>query len=291
MAKRDRIRLSTEVAVYVVLAWVGMSVLGWAFVPLTGRLAGVTLTVFTAAILVNILTLSIYEHRGLAAIGLGPGKASGRNLLLGLAGGIGAACLVLAPPLALGAAAIAGKPGVANDPGTVAFVSLCLLVGAAGEEILFRGFAFQVLVANAGAWATIVPVAVLFAAVHAANPGASWIGLVNTAGFGIVFGYAFLRSRDLWLPIGLHFGWNFTLPLFGVPVSGLTMNVTGYEMKWFAGGLWSGGSYGPEASILATAVMFVLAGYLYKAPICRQPSPLLDPPESAPCEVPPSLPS
>jgi uncharacterized protein len=198
---------------------------------------------------------------------------------------------VLAPPLLLGVATISGKPGVPAEPGTVAFVSLCLLVGAAGEEILFRGFAFQLLVGSAGAWATIVPVAVLFAAVHAANPGASSIGLVNTAGFGVVFGYAFLRSRDLWLPIGLHFGWNVSLPLFGVPVSGLTMNVTGYEMKWFAGDLWSGGSYGPEASILSTVVMLGLAGYLYKAPIRRQPSPLIDPPESAPCEVPPSLPS
>lgn len=281
---RDRVRLTTEVAVYVVLGWVAMSIAGWALVPLGGSLVGVTSAVLVAALFVNILTLSIYEHRPLEEIGLWLTKASGRNLLIGLAGGMGAACLVLAPPLLLGAARIVWTPGSAPEVGTLPFVVLFLAVGAAGEEILFRGFAFQVLMATLGTWATIIPVAVLFAAMHSGNPGATWLGMINTAGFGVLFGYAFLRSRDLWLPIGLHFGWNFALPLFGVPVSGLKMKVTGYEMTWLAGSLWSGGSYGPEASILASAAMIALAWYVYKAPICRQPSPLIDPPESAPCE-------
>jgi membrane protease YdiL (CAAX protease family) len=287
----DRVRLATEVGVYVVLAWVGMMVMGWVFIPLAGRLLGVTATVFFAAMVVNILTLSIYEHRGLAAIGLPLENASARNLALGLAGGIGAACLVLAPPLAVGAARVVASPGASTEVATLLFTAFCLLFGAAGEEILFRGFAFQVLIGSVGAWATIIPVATLFAAVHAGNPGATWIGMVNTGAFGILFGYAFLRSRDLWLPIGLHFGWNFTLPLFGVPVSGLTIRVTGYEMKWSAGDLWSGGSYGPEASILATAAIAALAFYLTRAPIVRQSAPLADPPEIEPCEPAPPLPS
>ena len=100
-----------------------------------------------------------------------------------------------------------------------------------------------------------LPVGVLFALLHSSNPNATWFGLANTGAFGILFGYAYLRSRDLWLPIGLHMGWNFTLPLFGVNLSGLRMNVTGYEMSWTAGALWSGGEYGPEASILTSAVV------------------------------------
>jgi hypothetical protein len=96
----------------------------------------------------------------------------------------------------------------------------------------------------------------------------------------------------LWLPIGLHFGRNFTLPLFGVNVSGLRMKVTGYEMSWTAGHLWSGGDYGPEASLLTSVVLFVLAVYLWKARIRRQPSPLTDPPaESTVCEPSPPPPS
>ena len=137
-------------------------------------------------------------------------------------------------------------------------LTLLLAAGAVGEEMFFRGYGFQVLLATCGPWATVVPVGVVFALLHSANPNATWLGIVNTAGFGILFGYAYLRSRDLWLPIGLHFGWNFTLPLFGVNVSGLRMRMTGHEMVWTAGKLWSGGDYGPEASLLTSGVMVLL---------------------------------
>jgi len=153
-----------------------------------------------------------------------------------------------------------------------------LLFGSAHEEMLFRGYGFQILLRSIGAWATVLPVGIVFAALHAVNPNSTYLALANTAGFGILFGYAFLRSRDLWLPIGLHFGWNFTLPLFGVNVSGLKIGMTGYSMQWSAGALWSGGEYGPEASILTSMVLVGLFAYLWKAPVERQASPLLDPP-------------
>jgi hypothetical protein len=115
-------------------------------------------------------------------------------------------------------------------------------------------------------------------ALHTANPNATRLGIANTAGFGILFGYAFVRSRDLWLPAGLHFGWNVTFALFGVNVSGLRMKMTGHEMVWSAGKLWSGGDYGPEASVL-TSMYDDRAGRLHlESPIRRQPSPLTDPP-------------
>jgi hypothetical protein len=89
------------------------------------------------------------------------------------------------------------------------------------------------------------------------------------------------------LPTGLHFGWNVTLPLFGVNVSGLRMKVTGHDMVWTAGNLWSGGDYGPEASVLTTFVMVLLALYIWKAPVRRQSAPLSDPqaePKGEVCE-------
>jgi hypothetical protein len=63
-----------------------------------------------------------------------------------------------------------------------------------------------------------------------------------------------------------------------VNLSGLTMRVTGHEMAWTAGKLWSGGDYGPEASILTSAVLGVLFVYVWKAPLRRQHSALTDPP-------------
>ena len=141
-----------------------------------------------------------------------------------------------------------------------------------------------------GPFATILPVGVVFALLHGGNPHATWFAIANTAGFGILFGYAYWRSRDLWLPIGLHFGWNLVLPLFGVNLSGLTMKVTGYAMAWSAGRLWSGGDYGPEASVLTSAALVALSVYLWKAPVRRQTSPFDAPPvEEILCE--PSRPS
>ena len=186
--------------------------------------------------------------------------------------------VVLGGALLFHAARIVSDPASPPSLASFCFVSVLLLFGSAGEELLFRGFGFQILLRALGGWTTVLPVGVIFAVLHGGNPNASWLGLANTAGFGIVFGYAFLRSHDIWLPIGLHFGWNFTLPLFGVNVSGLTMRLTGFTMRWSAGSLWSGGEYGPEASVLTSAVLLLLFAYLWKAPIRRQSSALLDPP-------------
>jgi hypothetical protein len=144
-----------------------------------------------------------------------------------------------------------------------------------GEEMLFRGYGFQLLVAKMGAFATILPISVIFALPHANNPGVTTLALINTVGFGIVLGFAFVRSGDLWLPIGLHFGWNWTLPLFGANLSGFTMGVTGFAMEWKVGDLWSGGAYGPEGSILACGIVVGLMYYLIKAPVIPR-TPLLE---------------
>jgi membrane protease YdiL (CAAX protease family) len=203
----------------------------------------------------------------------------------GILGGAAAASLVLVPALIAGDARISATPQDQPSFGVMVFVVSLLALGAMGEELMMRGYGFQILLANLGAWATIIPCGVVFALLHTANPNATRLGIANTAGFGILFGYAFVRSRDLWLPAGLHFGWNITLPLFGVNVSGLRMKMTGHEMVWTAGNLWSGGDYGPEASLLTSIVMIALAVYIWKAPIRRQPSPLTDPPAEPKEEV------
>lgn len=288
---RDPARVAIRVGVYVVLYILSAMVFGWALTA-TGYLVAIVATSVLAAGMANWMTLRIFEARPLVDAGLWWNRASSMNLLIGLIGGAGSAAAVLAPPLLVRAAHLVPSPADTPTTGSVIFITVLLSAGVVGEELLFRGYGFQVLLAGAGPYATIIPVGVVFALLHSGNPNATWFGLANTAGFGILFGYAYLRSRDLWLPIGLHAGWNFTLPLFGVNLSGLRMKMTGYDMSWTAGPLWSGGDYGPEASILTSAVVLVLFAYLWKAPIRRQSSPIADPPaESAVCEPSPSLPS
>jgi membrane protease YdiL (CAAX protease family) len=274
-------RIAVSVSVYAVTFWAGQLVL-YSMLSPAGALVSVSLSTLFPALFANWLALRVYEDRGLAAIGLAANRAAARNAAVGLAGGIGAACLVLAPPVLTGAAHFTPTHAAA---GSMPLVIVMLAASSAGEEMLFHGYAFQILVRALGPYATVLAVGAVFALMHGSNPHATWFGLANTAGFGILFGYAFLRSRDLWLPIGLHFGWNCTLPLFGVNLSGLKMGVTGHEMVWTAGALWSGGEYGPEASLLTSGVLLLLFVYISKAPLIRQTALLRDPPaEKALCE-------
>jgi hypothetical protein len=165
----------------------------------------------------------------------------------------------------VGAAELRDVPEPFHWPGVI-FVLVVLLFGAIGEEMLFRGYAFQMLVREVGPWAAILPVSLLFALAHTSNENVAGLGLVNTFAWGVMLGLAFVRSGDLWLPIGLHYGWNAILPLFGVSLSGFKMGVTGYAMHWNAGQIWSGGAYGPEGGVLTSIVLVPLAVFLWKAP-------------------------
>ncbi|MGO9230565.1 MAG: lysostaphin resistance A-like protein [Bryobacteraceae bacterium] len=285
--------LIVHVLVYAAIGWLGVEIFGHILPWIGGYYWGSFAASFATAVFANWFTLRIYTNRRLVELGLWWNRASAENLALGLIGGAGAAALVLAPPLIAGAAHVGPIAGAEQlSFGGVVFLTTGLIVAAAGEELMMRGYGFQVLLASCGTWATIIPVGIVFALLHSGNPNATWFSVANTAGFGILFGYAFVRTRDLWLPIGLHFGWNFTLPLFGVNISGLRMRMTGHEMVWSAGTLWSGGDYGPEASVLTSAVMILLALFIWKAPVHRQPSPLTDPPEASQvCAPSPALPS
>jgi len=277
-AHADPLRVALQIGLYIFFYLLFLSLFALSgLAALLGMLAGSALGVFVSAVATNILTLRIYEGRSLADIGFHWNRTSAHNLVWGLVGGIASALVALAGPLATHAASL--QPGgMEAHWRTFVWVSLMLVFGAAGEEVLFRGYGFQVLLRSAGPYSTVLPVGVLFGLLHAFNPHPSYISVANTAAFGVLFGYAFLRSRDLWLPFGLHFGWNFTLPLFGAPVSGLKIGITGYEMQWNAGALWSGGDYGPEASILCSGVLVALFVFVRKAPIRSQRNLLLDEP-------------
>ncbi|HEY7616754.1 MAG TPA: CPBP family intramembrane glutamic endopeptidase, partial [Terriglobales bacterium] len=249
-----KLGVALRVGFFILVEIAGLSLFGFLLSPF-GLLIASSMGTFAAAAVANALVLRIYERGQLNDIGLGWTTTSYRHLVLGIAGGAGAALAVLLIPLLVRAAWIERVPGDSFQPGSLFFVTLVLLFGAIGEEMLFRGYGFQVLMAALGPWATILPTSVLFAVAHWGNQNASTMGMVNTMGWGVLLGCAFLRSGGLWLPIGLHVGWNWTLPLFGVNLSGFTMGVTGYVMRWRVGALWSGGDYGPEASILTSVAL------------------------------------
>lgn len=134
------------------------------------------------------------------------------------------------------------------------------IFGAFFEEVIFRSLLLSGLVAILGGrkWPAILISAVFFGYVHLDNPGASYVSAFGNGLGGIMYGIAFLGGRNIWLPVGLHFGWNFFQgPVLGFPVSGEAY--TGLIAQATTGSnLLTGGAYGPEAGLVGMAFRFVV---------------------------------
>jgi membrane protease YdiL (CAAX protease family) len=278
--------VAVRVGLFVILAVLGLQIfpliINFILGP-GGYVITAALGTFAAAAVANAISLRVYERGRLADIGLDWNADSRRNLSLGILGGIGAAFVVLILPILTQQAEVQVEPNAKPQWASLAFVTVVLLFGAVGEEMLFRGYAFQVLVRAFGPFATILPWAVLFGVAHMNNRNVVPLGVVNTVLWGIVLGFAFIRSGDLWLPIGLHFGWNWTLPLLGVNLSGFTIDLTGLALHWKASEIFSGGAYGPEGGVFTTGIVAALFVYLFRAPIRTQEAFLLrEKPEDVP---------
>lgn len=210
----------------------------------------------------------IEDHR-IAALGLPRPNGWFKQFAIGC--GVGLLLTVLATvPIAIwGNASINLRLSLHRMP-RVGAVLLVLIFGALAEELMFRGYPFQHLEQGIGAIGAVAVFSVVFGVVHLANPGATRWGLINTILIGVLLSMAYLRTRALWLPWGIHFGWNFSLGfLFGLPVSGLRLfnvmvRTTTSGPRWI-----TGGSYGVEAS--ATAVVAILLGVVmvWKLPLAR----------------------
>ena len=147
---------------------------------------------------------------------------------------------------------------------TLLFFTIFVLVGW-NEELLSRGYHLQTIASGLNLfWGVLISSAV-FGLLHLGNPNATLVSAAGIFFAGIFFAYAYIRTRQLWLPIGLHLGWNFFEGVvFGFPVSGLDVyplmriEVTGPV-------IWTGGAFGPEAGliVLPSLVLGALLIYLY----------------------------
>jgi membrane protease YdiL (CAAX protease family) len=258
----DKLGVILRVSMYVLIGWLSLLLSAWLMFAIVGSrdtyFLVSALATFTAAALANAITVRIYERGRLADLGLGWTATSTREFFTGVVAAALAAMVILVGAIAAGAAHFERTAASEHPATSELFIAVVLLFGAVGEEMLFHGYAFQLLIRKLGAFATILPAGIVFGLAHATNPNATFIGIGNTMLWGILLGYAYLRSGALWLPIGLHFGWNVTLPMFGVNLSGFTLSVTGYTLEWRVRPLLSGGAYGPEGSVLTTVVVVAL---------------------------------
>ncbi|MCW3093800.1 MAG: family intrarane metalloprotease protein [Ferruginibacter sp.] len=144
----------------------------------------------------------------------------------------------------------------------VSFIIIPLTIAftiATFEEILIRGILFRIIEEKFGSYISLVISAIIFGALHLMNTSSSLISAICIAvSGGLLLGAAYMYSRSLWLPIAIHFTWNFMQSgIFGAITSGnektnslLTTQITGTK-------LITGGEFGPEGTI--QAMVFCLA--------------------------------
>lgn len=175
-----------------------------------------------------------------------------RDLALGLGGGALLFSAVTAVAALAGVYDIVGM-GSARSV-LYALVMLGIIPGVM-EELLFRGILFRHLEAFGGSWFALALTSVLFGVAHIFNPNATYFSSFAIAvEAGVLLGGAYMLTRSLWAPIGIHAAWNFTQSqVFDVPVSGI--DGTGLvEAKLSGPELLSGGTFGLEASVIALVV-------------------------------------
>ncbi|MFQ6617682.1 MAG: lysostaphin resistance A-like protein [Fidelibacterota bacterium] len=133
------------------------------------------------------------------------------------------------------------------------------LFAALSEEVMFRGYIFQVFVEGTNPLSGVIVISILFGLVHLMNPNASLISTLNLILAGAVLATAYLKTRGLWMPLGLHLAWNFSEGfIFSLPVSGINLRHALVEVETSGNSLFTGGDFGPEASIFAS-IFIILA--------------------------------
>jgi membrane protease YdiL (CAAX protease family) len=202
------------------------------------------------------LFLRAFHGKSYRALGLWFYRGWGRELAMGVA--IGAAvqvavvgALVATRAVAFHGFARGGTPVLSGILGLAGWMGLA----AAFEEILFRGYLFQSMLTGRGPVLGVALFSALFAAVHLWNPEVTLLSTVNTFLSGVLLAVAYLKTRGLWLPIGLHWAWNSAMgPILSLPVSGLEMKPALLRVE-LAGPRWlTGGAYGPESGAVVSVV-------------------------------------
>lgn len=227
--------------VQLLLAWLGGRLgighaPGWVFLTYAASVP--------TALAAYIWYTRYFERRAATELSIHGAKV---HVVFGVALGLVLFCVSLGTVAALGSVTVTQGAGLA----AIGSVGISLS-SAVSEELVFRGLLFRLAERSLGTWPAMGISAVLFGALHLANPGA---GLVSTVAItlesGLLLCSAYILTRNLWFAIGLHFGWDVTeSALFGAAMSGnsdpglFVTRVTGPSFL-------SGGEFGVEASIVA----------------------------------------
>ena len=191
-----------------------------------------------------------------------------RDIAVGAAIAAGMLALTLAGSFLLGEVRITWSASVGSIPGLV-LTFLALAVSALSEELVFRGYPLQILMKGLGPWGSAILISSLFGLIHGRNPGATALSVLGTIVAGMTLAVAYLRTRSVWLPYGIHLVWNVGLSIvLGYPMSGI-QTVSLWTTQVAGSQKLLGGGYGPEAGVLGMAIFASAAIVIYRLPTLK----------------------
>ncbi len=147
--------------------------------------------------------------------------------------------------------------GVNFDISELLISILFFLVIAVVEETLVRGYVLKNLMLSTNKYVALIISSVIFSLMHGANPNMSLFSFIDLFFAGMILGVSYLYTRNLWFPIGLHFGWNLFQTHFGFNVSGLDVYSL-IEINYTSANLFNGGEFGFEGSVFSVAAQLLI---------------------------------
>ena len=181
---------------------------------------------------------------------------SGARLARGMLIGFAMFAAVIANIALMGGYHVEGWGSATGALGLLGFMA----AAAVTEELLFRGVLFRIIEERTGTWIALLLTGVVFGAMHLANPDATpWGATAIAIEAGFMLAACYAATRNLWVPIGLHFGWNFAAGgVFSVAVSGNGDSEGLLAATTSGPAALSGGDFGPEGSLYAVFAGVVL---------------------------------
>lgn len=266
-----RLRSGWRLLAFVVLLLLVVSVVVWVFAslaassPLLSFLVEETFISFVSITVAVAFARHWYDRRSFHSLGLIWNFGAARDLIVGvlIAGAVMA--LIFLAEWGLGWLSFSGlsaQTAGTNLIGSLGLWAAVFIMVGWYEELLFRGYTLQNLIDGLGTRLGLLVSSILFALAHYGNPNLTWVAILGLLAAGYFMAFGYLRTRQLWLPIGLHIGWNFFEgPIFSFPVSGLesfrllNVNVHGPE-------IFTGGAFGPEAGLIVVPALALGAVFI-----------------------------
>ena len=213
---------------------------------------------FSGVWLLLWLWMRFVEQRPMVCLGL---RGLARDIWIGVAIAVVVLAVDVAGMTASGQVRMAWARPDAMTAVLVAALLLLFVVQGCAEEVVLRGYLMQSVAAKWGVPAGLAIQAVVFAVLHGANPGMTWIALVNVAGYGLMLGLLVVWRGNLLAAMGFHSVWNWLQGVvLGLDVSGLGFrNTLMTADKTVGSHFWlTGGTFGAEGSIISTGVLVIL---------------------------------